>query len=70
MQVEGGATINAVPLEYRGTVDPPDIAITKGGEKQRKLSISLPKIVEADRSIVAPIEMVVDGPGTVNGFPL
>ena len=49
-------------------MDPLDIAIPKGGGKRRKLSSSSPKIVESNRSTVAPIETVVDVPGIADGF--
>ena len=69
IQVEYGATIKTVPLGHQGTTDPPNISILEGGGKQRKISSSSPKSVESDPSTVAPIEMVVDGPGTAYGFP-
>ena len=69
VQVEGGATRKTVPLEHQGTVDPPDISIEEGGGNRSKLSSSSTKSVESDRPAVGSNEAVVDGPGTVNGFP-
>ena len=68
MQVEGVATSKTVPLGNQVTVDPPNIDIPEGVGKWCKLLSLSPKSVESDRSTVAPIETVVDVPGTADGF--
>ena len=50
-------------------MEPPNIAIPEGGGKRRKLLSLHPKSVDSDRHTVAPIETVVDVPGTADGFP-
>ena len=69
VQVEGGVPSKTVTLEHQGTVDPPDISIEEGGGNRSKLSSSSPKSVESDRPAVGSNEAVVDGPGTMDGFP-
>ena len=49
-------------------MDPPNIAIPEGGDNRRKISGSSPKIVESDRSTVAPIETLVDVSGSADNF--
>ena len=50
-------------------MDPPDISITEGGGKRRKPLSLPPKSVESYRSTTGSNEAVVDGTGTVDGFP-
>ena len=69
VKVEGGVTNKTVPLEHQVTVDPPYIFIPEGGGNRRKPSSLSPKSVESDRSTAGSNEPVVDGPGTVDGFP-
>ena len=68
VQVESCATSKTAPSGHLGTVDPPNIAIPEGGGNRCKISSSSPKIVELDRSTVAPIETLVDVPGTADNF--
>ena len=67
-QVESVATSKTAPSGHLGTVDPPNTAIPEGGGNQRKISSSSQKIVESDRSTVAPIETLVDVSGTADNF--
>ena len=70
LRTEGGATSKNAPSLHQGTVDPPDIAITKGGGKRCKLSSSSPRRVGTYRSTVAPIETVTEKSGIADVVPV
>ena len=51
-------------------MDLPDIVITEGGEKRRKILSPFSTSLSTDRSTVAPIETVVDKPSIEEVVPV
>ena len=70
VRTEGGANIKTAPSLHKVIVDPPNIFMTEGGRKRRKLLSSSPRHVGTDRSTVAPIETVTENPSIVDDVPV